>query len=137
MVRKTKKKARQLQMSQRAVCVPVQLSLDLHSVLEGEHQPPIVVGRGFLHYRQPESVVKLRDASLPLMHSEHESADEIGPGLPLLFLLLEGIHPGLGFLVPCHIAVVAFSVLLLALCAPSVLLDAPLGQLRPHRDLPE
>lgn len=115
----------------------IQLSLNLQPVLEGEHQPPIVVDRGLLHHRQPESVVKLRDASLSLMYSEHELADDVGSGLPLLFLLLEGVHLGLGFLVPCHIPIVAFGVLLLALCAPGVLLDAPLGQFRHHRDLPE
>ena len=71
------------------------------------------------------------------MHSEHEPADDVGPGLPLLFLFLKGIHLGLGFLIPRHIAVVAFGVFLLALCAPGVLLDAPLGQLCHHRDLPE
>lgn len=128
------KKARQLQMSQRAVCVPVQLSLDLHSVLEGEHQPPIVVGRGLLHHRQPKGVVKLRDASLPLMYSEHGPADDVSSGLPLLFLLLEGVHPGLGFLVPRHIAIVAFGIFILTLCAPGVLLDAPLGQFCYHRN---
>ena len=82
------------------------LSFNLHPVLESEHQPPIVIGRGLLYHRQPESVVKLRDASIPFMHSEHEPADDVGSGLPLLFLLLEGIHPGFGFLIPRHIAVV-------------------------------
>lgn len=119
------------------MCVPIQLSLNLQPVLEGKHQQPIVVGCGLLHHRQPESVVKLRDTSLPFMHSEHEPADDVGSGLPLLFLLLEGVHLGLGFLVPRHIAVVPFGIRLLALGAPGVLLDAPLGQLRHHRDLPE
>ena len=119
------------------MCVPIQLSLNLQPVLEGKHQQPIVVGCGLLHHRQPESVVKLRDTSLPFMHSEHEPANDVGSGLPLLFLLLEGVHLGLGFLVPRHIAVVPFGIRLLALGAPGVLLDAPLGQLRHHRDLPE
>lgn len=74
------------------MCISVRLSLNFHPVLKGEHQPPTVVGRGPLHYRQPESVVKLRDASLSLMYSEHEPVDDVGPGLPLLFLLLEGIQ---------------------------------------------
>ena len=38
--------------AQSALCI--QLSLNLHPILEGEHQPPIVVGCGFLHHRQPE-----------------------------------------------------------------------------------
>lgn len=71
------------------------------------------------------------------MQSEHEPTDEVSFGLPLFFLLLEGIHPGFGLFIPCHIAVVAFDVLILALCAPGILLDAPLGQFRHHCDLPE
>lgn len=71
------------------------------------------------------------------MHSEHEPTDDVGLGLPLFFLLLEGVHLGLGFLVPRHIPIVAFGILLLVLGAPGVLLDTPLGQLRHHRDLPE
>lgn len=74
------------------MCVSVRLSLNFHPVLKGECQPPTVVGRGLLHHRQPESVVKFRDASLSLMHSEHEPADDVGSGLPLLFLLLEGVQ---------------------------------------------
>ena len=124
-------------MNQRAACICIQLSLDLHPILEGEHQPPIVVGCGFLHHRQPEGIVKLSNAILQLMQSEHEPANEVSFGLPLFFLLLEGIHSGLGLFIPCHIALVAFGVLFLALCALGVLLDAPLGQLRHHRDLPE
>ena len=118
-------------------CVLIQLSLNLQPVLEGKHQPPIVVGCGLLHYRQPEGVVKLRDANLPLIHSKHEPANEVSFGLPLLFLLLEGVHSGLSLFIPRHIAVVAFGVLLQALCAPGVFLDTPLGQFRYHRDLTE
>ena len=115
----------------------VKLSLNLHPVLESEHQPPIVVGCGLLHHCQPEGIVKLSNAILQLMQSEHEPANEVSFGLPLFFLLLEGIHPGLGLFISGHITVVAFGVLLLALRAPGVLLDAPLGQLRHHRDFPQ
>lgn len=85
------------------MCALVSLCLNLHPVLGGEHQPPIVVGCGFLCHRQPESVVKLRDTNLPLMQGKHKSADDVGLGLPLFFLLLEGIHPGLGLFVPRNI----------------------------------
>ena len=71
------------------------------------------------------------------MQGEHESTDEVRLGLPLFLLLLEGVHSGLGLFIPCHIAVVAFGVFLLALGTPGVFLDAPLGQFRHHRDLPE
>ena len=107
--------------------MPVQLSINLHPILESEHQPSIVVGCGLLHHCQPEGIVKLRDASLQLMKGKHKSADDVGLGLPLFFLLLEGIHPGLGLFIPGHITVVAFGVLFLALGAPGVFLDAPLG----------
>ena len=119
------------------VCSSMQLSLNLHPILESEHQPPIMVSRGFLNHRQPESVVKLRDADLSLMHSEHKSTNKVCLGLPLLFLFLEVILPGLGVLVPRNIAVVPFGVLILALGATGVLLDTPLGQLRHHRDFTE
>ena len=88
------------------------LSFNLHPILEGEHQPSIMVGSCFLHHGQPKGIVKLSNAILQLMQSEHEPADEVSFGLPLLFLLLEGIHPGLGLFIPCHIAVVAFGVLI-------------------------
>lgn len=80
----------------------MRLSFNLHPILEGEHQPPIVVGCGLLHHRQPEGIVKLSNAILQLMQSEHEPADEVSFGLPLFFLLLEGIHPGLGLFIPCR-----------------------------------
>lgn len=115
----------------------IQLTLNLHPILKGEYQPSIVVGCGLTHHRQPEGIVKLSNAILQLMQSEHEPANEVSFGLPLFLLLLEGIHLGLGLFVPRNIPVIAFGVLLLALGAPGVFLDAPLGQFRHHRDLPE
>ena len=119
------------------MCAIIQLCLNLHAILKGEYQPPIVVGCGLLHRRQPEGVVEFPDSDLPLMHSEHKSANEVCFGLPLPFLLLEGICPGLGFFMSCHIAIVVFCVFLLTLCTMGVLLGAPLGQLRQHCDLLE
>lgn len=77
-------------MNQRVVFVFIQLSLNLHSALKGEYQPPFAVGCGLLHIWQPESVVKLCDTNFSLMHNKHESPDDVGYGLPLLFLFFEG-----------------------------------------------
>ena len=58
-------------------------------------------------------------------------------GQPLAFLFLECVQLGLCRIVPGHIAVVTFSVLLLALRALGIFLDAPLGQFRHHCNLSE
>ena len=119
------------------MCAIIQLCLNLHAILKGEYQPLIVVGCGLLHHRQPEGVVELLYADFPFMHREHKTANEVGFGLPLPFLLLEGICPGLGFSMSCHIAIVVFCVFLLTLRTLGVLLGASLGQLRQHCDLLE
>ena len=70
----------------------IQLSLNLGAILEGEHKPPIVEGRGFVHYRQPESLVKFSQFAISLRESEHETADVFGLRQPLILLLLECIQ---------------------------------------------
>lgn len=94
--------------SQWVVCIRILFFLNLHPILESEHQIPIVMDRDFLHHCQPERVFRLRNANLPLMEGEHNPADDICCGLPLFLLLLEDVHPVLGFLISRHITVVAF-----------------------------
>ena len=107
------------------------------TILEGEHQPPIVVCRGLLHHRQPEPFVKLGNGIAALGQFKHKSADGICLYQPLVFLFLECAQLGLCRIVSGHITVIAFGVLLLTLRAPGVFLDTPLGQLRHHRNLSE
>ncbi len=96
-----------------------------------------MVGRGFLNHRQPKALVKFGDGLGVFGKFKHKPADGIRLGQPLGLFFLECVQLDLRRIVPGYIAIIAFGVLLLALGASGVLLDAPLGQLSHHRDLPE